>query len=353
MHVFLTGFPGFLGSELTERLIGRGASVTCLVQPKYRELAERRARKIEREHSVEGRIELVEGDITVADLGLGSRVESLQADVREVFHLAAVYDLAVSREVGMAVNVEGTRNVLDFAEGCQNLDRFQYVSTCYVSGRYDGTFTEDHLVEGQQFNNYYETTKYLAEVAVQERMDGGLPATIYRPAITVGDSTTGETQKYDGPYYVLQWLMAQPSVAVAPKIGDPTKYEINVVPRDFVVDAIAHLSDIKESLGTVYHLSDPNPPTVAEMLRVMTRATEQRPIQVPMPRSLLKWVLARVPQLGVEPATIDYFVHPTQYACENALADLGGVRCPGFEEYAGNIVSFVREHPEITPDAMK
>ncbi|WP_458187119.1 SDR family oxidoreductase [Haladaptatus sp. NG-WS-4] len=356
MRVFLTGFPGFLGSALTERLVGRGASVTCLVQPKYRDLAEERVAEIERAQSATEAIDLVEGDITRPDLGLGTQGESVREEVREVFHLAAVYDLTVSREVGMAVNVDGTRNVLDFAADCPSLERFQYVSTCYVSGRYDGTFTEDHLVEGQQFNNYYETTKYLAEVAVQERMAEGLPATIYRPAITVGDSTTGETQKYDGPYYILRWLLAQPSVALAPKVGDPTKYEINVVPRDFVVDAIAYLSDIEESVGTVYQLCDPNPPTVDEMLRVMARATGRRPIRVPMPKGVLKASLARAPQLGIdiEPATIDYFDHPTRYTCENTLADLGdGISCPAFGAYAPNLVSFVREHPKITPDAMK
>ncbi|WP_458205008.1 SDR family oxidoreductase [Haladaptatus sp. NG-SE-30] len=354
MNVFLTGFPGFLGSALTERLVGRGASVTCLVQPKYRDLAEQRAAEIEANHSVTGQIELVEGDITQSDLGLGARVESLQSDIVEVYHLAAVYDLAVSREVAMAVNVEGTRNVLNFAEGCSNLERFQYVSTCYVSGRYDGTFTEDHLVEGQQFNNYYETTKYLAEVAVQDRMAEGLPATIYRPAITVGDSTTGETQKYDGPYYILRWILQQPSIAMAPRVGDPTQYEINVVPRDFVVDAIAYLSDIDESVDTVYQLCDPDPPTVDEMLRVMARATKRRAIQVPIPKGLLKRSLERIPGLDIEPATIDYFVHPTHYTCKNTLADLDDeISCPAFGTYAPNLVSFVRDHPEITSDAMK
>ncbi len=358
MAVFLTGFPGFLGSALTKRLVGRGRSVVCLVQRKYRQAAEQRAREIERECAEDdsGSIELVTGDITQSDIGLGGRIESLQDDTDAVYHLAAVYDLAVSREVGMAVNVDGTKNVLDFAAGCGNLANFQYVSTCYVSGHYDGTFTEDHLVEGQQFNNYYETTKYLAEVAVQERMADGLPATIYRPGIVVGDSETGETQKYDGPYYLLRWLLRQPSVAVAPVLGTPTAYEVNVVPRNFVVDAIAELSQRSESVGQVYQLCDPNPLTVDEMLRVFGRATGKRVIRVPVPKSALKRVLSNIPALGIEPATLDYFDQPTSYACENTLKALQttdtGVRCPIFGSYVGNLVSFVREHPEITPDAM-
>ena len=110
----------------------------------------------------------------------------------------------------MRINVDGTRNVLDFAQEARNLRRLHYVSTCYVSGRTAGVFTEHDLEKGQSFNNYYEETKYLAEVEVQQRMRAGLPTTIYRPAIVVGDSRTGATQKYDGPYFVIRWLLRQP-----------------------------------------------------------------------------------------------------------------------------------------------
>jgi len=120
----------------------------------------------------------------------------------------------------MKVNVEGTRHMLDFADGCSSLRRFQYVSTCYVSGRYAGIFRETDLSKGQTFNNFYEETKYLAEVEVQEQMRQGLPATIYRPAIVVGDSRTGDTQKYDGPYFAIRWLLRQPGIAIMPVVGD-------------------------------------------------------------------------------------------------------------------------------------
>ena len=160
-------------------------------------------------------MELAVGDITKPDLGLDS-VSRLKEQTSEVFHLAAVYDLSVPRDVGMRVNVTGTRNVLDFAESARRLRRLHYVSTCYVSGRYAGIFSEADLEKGQSFNNYYEETKYLAEVEVQGRMRGGLSATVYRPAVVVGDSRTGATQKYDGPYYVIRWLLKQPSVAVLP-----------------------------------------------------------------------------------------------------------------------------------------
>src|SRR5690606_11041620 len=129
-------------------------------------------------------------------------------------HLAAVYDLEVVRELGMRVNVDGTRHVVAFCQACPDLERLQYVSTCYVSGRWPGIFRETDLIKGQRFNNFYEETKYLAEVIVAEAMQDGMPATIYRPSVVGGASATGATQKYDGPYFILRWLLKQGRIAV-------------------------------------------------------------------------------------------------------------------------------------------
>jgi len=361
--VFLTGFPGFLGSRLVERLLERydaDVPIHCLIQSSYREAAERRRETVAAAAGADPeRVRLHEGDITEADLALGDDYDALQAETTELFHLAAVYDLAVDREVGMAVNVSGTEHVLEFARGCPDLERFQYVSTCYVSGRYDGVFTEDHLDEDQSFNNHYEETKFLAEKAVQAAMDEGLPATIYRPAITVGDSETGETQKYDGPYYVLQWLLRQPrALAAVPTVGNPDRHQVNVVPRDFVVDAIAHLSGLDRSAGEVYQLCDPNPATVSEMLRLFADATGRRVVPIPLTRRLAKWSLSSLPPvqsiMRIEPATVDYFVQPTSYTCENTVRDLqgSGIECPPLSAYVDELVAFMRDHPEISPDAM-
>ncbi len=199
--ILFTGFPGFLGSALLPRVLARaeGDEAVCVVQAKFAPLAEERRRQIEREHpETAGRIRLVEGDITRAGLGIdGSDVAT--GSVREIYHLAAIYDLGVTRAVGMKVNVEGTRRVLDLAEECAHLERLQYVSTCYVSGRWAGVYTEDDLEKSQEFNNFYEETKFLAEVDVQRAMRSGLPATIYRPAIVVGDSAPAPPRSTTAP----------------------------------------------------------------------------------------------------------------------------------------------------------
>lgn len=358
--VFFTGFPGFLGSSLLPRVLGRSDDLRalCLVQPRYAEQARRKREELEAAHPVtRERIGIVEGDITEPGLGVAEGILPLD-DIVEIFHLAAVYDLSVGRDLAVRVNVEGTRHVLDLAERCPRLERLQYVSTCYVSGRHPGLFREDDLVKGQAFNNFYEETKYLAEVEVQERMARGLPVTIYRPAIVVGDSDSGATQKYDGPYYVIQWLLRQPPLALMPVVGDPRATRLNVVPRDFVVNAIAHLSARPESRGRVYQLADPAPLSIDRMLRVLGAATGRSLIRVPLPLGVAKGAIDVVPGLyalmRIPSSSIDYFVHPTDYGTEHTVHDLArtGIAVPSFESYADRLVSFVREHPEVGSAAM-
>ncbi len=353
--VLFTGFPGFLGSELLPRVLDRSPEyrAVCLVQAKFIDLSRLRVEEIERSFPhLRGRIELAVGDITVAGLGQEdfSRIKN---DIREIFHLAAVYDLGVHRELATRVNVAGTRNVLDFAQDCPELHRLQYVSTCYVSGRYNGRFSEDDLDKGQTFNNAYEETKYLAELELRTRMRGGLPATIYRPAIVVGDSRTGATQKYDGPYCVIRWLLRQPFVAVLPLVGNPASTRVNIVPRDYVVDAMSYLSALDASRGKVYQLCDPEPLTVGELIQVMGRATQRRVIRLPVPHTAAKFFIDRVPGvyrlMQIPSPAIDYFVHPTRYTCCSALADLDAspIRVPPLITYIDRLVDFVRRHPRI------
>lgn len=358
MTCLLTGFPGFHGSAMAERLLDRHERIHCLVQPQHLDEAEARAKDIAG-LAWRDRFEIHEGDITREDLGLeGGNRADLAREVVEVFHFAAVYDLAIERSTGLDVNTRGTQHVLDFARGCKDLRRFHYASTCYVSGRYEGEFTEDMLREGQNFNNYYEETKYHAEVRVQDAMDRGLPATIYRPAITVGDSETGETQKYDGPYYLLRWLLKQPSrLAVLPRFAGADEYEVNVVPRDFVVDAIDALSRLDASEGEVYQLCDDRPPTVEELSTQLADATDRRVIEIPStPRLTKRFLSTDIGRdlTGIEPATIDYLVLPTQYRNEKTRRHLADteIYCPPFASYVQTLVEYVREHPDIGSDAM-
>ncbi len=219
-------------------------------------------------------------------------------------------------------------------------------------------FGEDDLEVGAPFNNYYEETKHYAEAEVRRRMAAGLPATIYRPSIVVGDSHTGETQKYDGPYFIMQWLLRQPRVAVLPVAGDPTMARVNVVPRDFIVDAVGHLSGLPTSEGRTYQLADPHPLIVQEMIETLAQATDRKLIAVPLPRKVAKGALAHVPGvyrlMRIPPQSVDYFVHPTHYLTDHVRADLAGsgIAAPPFRSYVERLVEFRQDHPEIGSAAM-
>lgn len=360
-QLLMTGFPGFLGSALLPRLLARrpDAQAICLVQPQHAVLARSRVKELEvtLPHTA-GRVRLVEGDITVAGLGLDPAERQRLDDVTEVWHLAAVYDLAVPEAVARRVNVEGTANVIDFCREQPGLRRLQYVSTCYVSGRYAGEFPEDGLELGQEFRNHYEETKYEAELAVRKAMADGVPATIYRPGIVVGDSTTGATQKYDGPYFLATFLSRQPPLAVVPAVGDADTVRICLVPRDFVVGAMDELSVLDESEGRTYALVDPDPPTVREVVTTFAAHRGARVVWVPLPLRPVHALVARVPGmerlLGLPAEALDYFASPTTYATANTTGDLAasGLACPAFSSYADRLLDFMKAHPEFDSDAM-
>jgi len=191
----VTGIPGFIGKRLVEKLVPEGRQIFLLCEPRFQADAQAFASKA----GDAGQLVVVAGDVTQPDLGLGPRADSIRSAVSDVYHLAAVYDLAVGEEVARRVNVLGTNKVLEFLRAFpEGGVRHHYVSTCYVAGTREGMIFENELDRGQGFKNHYEATKYAAEVLV-ERSKSAIETRIFRPAIVIGDSRTGETQKFDGP----------------------------------------------------------------------------------------------------------------------------------------------------------
>jgi thioester reductase-like protein len=262
MTALVTGFPGFIGRRLVRRLVGDGARVVALVEPRMADKA--------REIAPDG-VEVVEGDITERHLGLDDATwERLTGEVTHVFHLAAVYDLAVPAEIAQRVNVDGTGNVLELCRAAGSLERLAYVSTAYVAGKRTGTIYEHELVMGQDFKNHYESTKFQAEVWVRELMDR-VPTTILRPAIVVGDSQTGETEKFDGPYFILRTIAAMERLGRPVRQFGRSEATFNVVPVDYVVAAIAASASAPETAGETLHLVDPDPLSTRELFCALSR----------------------------------------------------------------------------------
>jgi thioester reductase-like protein len=359
--VLMTGFPGFLGSALLPKILARRdrARAVCLVQEHWLATATERLTEIEAAHPhTIGRISLAEGDITVQGMGVDRVDRARLDDVDEVWHLAAVYDLSVPHSVARRVNVEGTANVVGFCQDRTSFRRLQYVSTCYVSGDYAGEFPEDDLDLGQGFLNHYESTKFEAEMLVRRAMKAGLAATIYRPGIVVGDSRTGETQKYDGPYMYATYMSRIPGVALIPGVGDFDVVRAGLVPRDYVVDAMDVLSVMDKSAGRTYALTDPNPPTTGEVVQILADYLGRRPVKVPLPLGLTRAVVAHVPGLekvlGLPAEALDYLAAETTYSTTNAVRDLQGtgVECPRFASYAERLLDYMVTHPEHGSSAM-
>src|SRR4051794_37596888 len=165
-HVLITGFPGFIARRLVAKLLRDDPDLhlTAIVEGRMAGAARDAAAAVDAD-----RIELIEGDISKRQLGLAdSEWRRLAERTTRVFHLAAIYDLAVPLDIAHAVNVDGTGNVLDFCRACPDLQRLEYVSTAYVAGRRTGVVYEHELVLGQDHKNHYESTKFQAEVWVRE-----------------------------------------------------------------------------------------------------------------------------------------------------------------------------------------
>jgi thioester reductase-like protein len=347
--ILLTGFPGFIGARLLPRILERkpAARVSCLVQGKFLDAAREALRGIEDSHPhTRGRVELVPGDITVPGLGIPTReTREMRRSLREAYHLAAVYDLAVRRDVGRRINVEGTKNVLEFLETAPQFERLHYVSTAYVSGRARGTFRETDLDVGQGFKNHYEETKFQAEVEVARSR---VPRTIYRPGIVVGDSRTGETAKFDGPYFVLRVMEQLPSPGVFLRIGVGFG-TVNIVPVDFVIEALAALSASPTSLGKTYHLCDPEPRSPGELTDIFAKALGKRFVQVPVPLAVARAFFTPKPVqrfFGMPREALEYFDDPVRHDTTQASHDLGelGIECPRLVGYVPRLVTFYRAH---------
>jgi nucleoside-diphosphate-sugar epimerase len=276
--------------------------------------------------------------------------ETARAEATAVFHLAAVYDLAVERELATRVNVLGTHNVCGFARAVRSLRRFHHVSTCYVAGLRTGIIREDELRHKAGFRNFYEEAKYLSEVEV-EALKTELPVTVHRPAVVCGDSRTGETAKYDGVYYLINYLRMQPKLLSLANIGN-NAVRLNVVPVDFVVEAMAALARDYRAIGATVQIADPTPLTTYELFEIIAQALAHRGSFVTVPPALVQKSLALAISeklTGLPRVGAPYFFIQQTYDTARAQELLAphGLRCPAFPSYVNALIDYVERHPTL------
>jgi nucleoside-diphosphate-sugar epimerase len=344
--IFLTGFPGFIAGRLVERLSRDGSRFLLLVQPALVERAREDVKRIvESTGAAETDFRMLEGDITEVDFGISpGDMEIARRETDTVFHLAALYDLAVEREPAMRINVEGTRNVNEFARSVRDLKRYHYVSTCYVAGLRTGVIREDELKHEAGFRNNYEESKYLAETEV-EALKREIPVTIHRPSVVCGDSRTGETAKFDGVYYLINYMRMRPDLLSLANIGN-REVRLNIVPVDFVVDAMAVLAKDERAVGATVQLADPEPLTTHELFDTIAQTLAGRVSRLTLPAPLVHTTLnLRFSEMltGLPRVGVPYFFIKQTYDTTRArdLLEPHGVRCPRFASYVEALIDFL------------
>jgi NAD(P)-dependent dehydrogenase (short-subunit alcohol dehydrogenase family) len=367
MHYFVTGATGFIGKRLVRKILERkGTVVHFLVRDRS---AKRTAELLEYWGVDDTRAVAVRGDLALPGLGItAAERKKLEGKIKHFFHLAAVYDLKADEESQRIANIEGTKNTVLFANeigaGC-----FHLASSIASAGLYEGVFREDMFEEAEGLDHPYFETKHESEKLV--RQDCQVPWRVYRPGLVVGDSRTGEMDKIDGPYYFFKLIqrLRQLLPPWMPTVGLEGG-RINIVPVDFVVDAMDHIAHKKGLDGKCFHLVDPSPKRVGEVLNTFAKAGHAPAMSLYVnaalfgfiPKGIKKGLMALTPvrriqkaimkDLGLPEDILTFVNYPTRFDCREATAALkgSGIEVPALETYAWRLWDYWERH--LDPDLL-
>jgi NAD(P)-dependent dehydrogenase (short-subunit alcohol dehydrogenase family) len=350
MAYFVTGGTGFIGRFLIGNLLERGTPIYVLV----RKSSQKKLIALRKEVGAsEARLIAVAGDLDKPLLGVAdAEIAKLKGKVAHVFHLAAVYDLAASPEAQEAANVGGTRHAVAFAEAVQ-AGCFHHVSSIAAAGLYEGTFREDMFEEAEELDHPYFRTKHLSEGVV--RKECKRPWRVYRPGMVVGHSKTGYIDKIDGPYYFFKLIQKMRTMVPSwvPTIGIEGG-RINIVPVDFVADALDYLAHKKGLDRKCFHLTDPEPYRIGEVLNIFAKAAHAPQMTmrinarmfgfIPAPilygigslAPIKRMIRAVLKDLGIPKDVFQFVNWPTRYDNREAAKALkgSGISVPPLDSYA-------------------
>jgi len=368
MNYFVTGATGFIGRNLVQRLLRREGTVYALVRAGSRG----RLEELRTSFGPNGaRVVPIAGDLTQPGLGVSEEdLLTLRGEVDHFFHLAAIYDMTAGAEAQEIANVEGTRHAVELA-GAIEAGCFHQISSIAVAGLYKGEWREDMFDQAEHLDTHpYFRTKHESERVVREECSR--PWRVYRPGIVVGDSRSGEIDKVDGPYYAFKLLQQVRRVLPTwlPTIGVEGG-EINIVPVDYVADAIDYIAHKPGLDGQAFSLTDPNPKTAGEMINLFARAADAPQARLRLDpgvtdpaTSLIRTGMRFFPpakraakigldQLGIPAGVLSYFSYPTHFDSSNAEAALqgSGISVPPLESYADRVWDYWER--TLDPDLFK
>jgi NAD(P)-dependent dehydrogenase (short-subunit alcohol dehydrogenase family) len=368
MDYFVTGATGFIGRNLVQRLLQREGTIYALVRAGSRG----RLEELRTAWGADGaRVVPIDGDLAQPSLGVSEEdLLELRGKVDHFFHLAAIYDMSAGAEAQEIANVEGTRHAVELA-GAIDAGCFHQISSIAVAGLYKGEWREDMFEQAENLDTHpYFRTKHESERVVREECRR--PWRVYRPGIVVGDSRTGEIDKVDGPYYAFKLLQRARKVLPAwlPTLGVEGG-EINIVPVDYVADAIDYIAHQPGLDGQAFSLTDPDPKTAGEMINLFARAADAPQAALRLDSnvtdpatSLVRTGLRFFPpakraakaglgQLGIPAGVLSYFSYPTHFDSSNAEAALegSGILVPPLESYADRVWDYWER--TLDPDLFK
>ncbi|MEW6553890.1 MAG: SDR family oxidoreductase [Actinomycetota bacterium] len=360
--IFFTGYPGFIGRWQVRSILADDPDVEFifLVQEKFMARAAEDISELEREGSAErGSLRAVVGDVTDPHLGLSAEsYESLAAWATEVWHLAGAFDLFVPEGIARRINYWGVRHIVDFCKACGDLSFLVHFSSVVVHAEREGLITEDELDAGQDLINNYFMTKFWGEVEVRRAMEEGLPAIIIRPAGVMGDSRTGETDKFDNIYLTFGVLALLGKYGIPPVYLGKGTTRPNFVPIDYIVDAVTVITRNPAAVGRCFHVVDPDPPTAREMFDVIYELTAGKKARITVPTKVVDFMANKLgwmfKLLNIPPDSMTYVNHVGLFDASNTLEMLrgSGISCPRIRDYYPRLYEWWlanRDRPDMSP----
>lgn len=364
MSYFVTGATGFIGRFLVSNLLKRKGTIHVLLRKGSEKKLDAIAASMGWDRK---RIVVVTGDLSKPRLGLpAAKVKALQGKVQHFFHLAAIYDLSADAASQQVANIDGTRHAIELA-GAIKAGCFHHTSSIAAAGLYPGVFREDMFEEAEGLKDPYLRTKHESEGIV--RKECKVPFRIYRPSMVIGHSRTGEMDKIDGPYYLFTLIkkMRQALPQWVPTLGIEGG-RINVVPVDFVADAMDHIAHKKGLDGQCFHLVDPEPMRFGELMNTFCRAAHAPEMTMRLDARMLAVVPGAVRSaalnlppikrftnmvlrdLKLPPQTLSFITYPTRFDTRVAERALKGskVVLPKLDDYAWRIWDYWERH--LDPD---